>query len=343
MPTPASATTAGVAALILGAGARRAVRNARALDLAGKVVLITGASRGLGYRLAQEFARRGATLALCARDGEHLAGAAAEIEDTGGKGHMRALDVADAEAVQSFVDDTVERFGRLDVIVNNAGVINVGPAQVQGLADYHEAMDVMFWGTVHTTLAALPHLRTSGNGRIVNITSIGGKISAPHLLPYVSAKFAATGFSEGLRADLAAEGVLVTTVVPGMMRTGSYRHAQVKGRRPAEYAWFALGSGLPFTSTSADRAARRIVAAARRGDAEVILTLPAKIAARVQGVAPGTTARLLSLVSRALPDADEDDTELVPGHELESGATRSPVMRLARRGAEDLRQEGRTG
>jgi NAD(P)-dependent dehydrogenase (short-subunit alcohol dehydrogenase family) len=340
MPSPATVAAGGLVGLL---AASRTVRRLRALDLSDKVVLITGASRGLGYRLAQEFGSHGAKLALCARDGEHLAGAGTELEAAGAKGHTRALDVADAEAVQEFVDDTVERFGRLDVVVNNAGIINVGPAQVQQLDDYHEAMDVMFWGTVHTTLAALPHLRAAGEGRIVNITSIGGKVSAPHLLPYVSAKFAATGFSEGLRAELAADGIRVTTVVPGMMRTGSYRHAQVKGERPSEYAWFALGAGLPFVSTSADRAAKRIVAATRRGDAEVILTLPAKVAARAQGVAPALTGRALGLVNRLLPDAGPDDTNLVPGHTLESGVTRSAAMRLGKQAAEDLRQEERTG
>src|SRR5437763_6845434 len=114
------------------------------------------------------------------------------------------------------------RHGRLDVVVNNAGIIEVGPQGTMSLADCQTVMGVNFWGAVHVTLAALPHLRRSSSGQILNITSIGGVVPIPHLLPYTCAKFAMVGLSEGLATELGGTGVRVTTIVPGLMRTGSY-------------------------------------------------------------------------------------------------------------------------
>ena len=107
-------------------------------------------------------------------------------------------------------------------MVNNAGMIQVGPLATTTKEDFVTALDVMFWGTLYPTLAVLPQMRARGRGHIVNITSIGDLVSVPHLLPYTCAKFAAVGLSEGLRAELGPVGIRVTTVVPGLMRTGSY-------------------------------------------------------------------------------------------------------------------------
>src|SRR5204863_2590958 len=128
---------------------------------------------------------------------------------------------------------------------------------------------------VHTTLDVMPDMRARREGRIVNISSIGGKVSVPHLLPYSASKFALVGLSEGLRAELAKDGIVVTTVCPGLMRTGSPRNAQFKGQHRAEYAWFTLSDSMPFFSQSAERAARQILSACRHGEAEVVLSLPA--------------------------------------------------------------------
>ena len=161
---------------------------------------------------------------------------------------------------------TTERFGRMDVLVNNAGIISVGPAQAMTRQDFAEAMDVDFWGTLNPILAVLPQMRERRGGRIVNITSIGGKVSVPHLLPYSCAKFAATALSEGLRAELARDGIVVTTIVPGLLRTGSYDQALFKGDHAGEYDWFSVSDNLPGQSISAERAAREIVRATRRGE-----------------------------------------------------------------------------
>jgi short-subunit dehydrogenase len=176
-----------------------------------------------------------------------------------------------------------------------------------------------------------------GGGRIANVTSIGGKLSVPWLLPYSTAKFAAVGFSEGLRAELAGTGVKVTTVVPGLMRTGSFLAAYFKGDRAAlEYSLFTPLSSTPATTVSAERAARRIVAAIRRGDPEVTLGLHAKLAARANGLAPGATAELLALVARALPEVR--GTGRVRGSEIDSPVDRSPLTRPGRRAAHELNQ-----
>jgi len=164
--------------------------------------------------------------------------------------------------------------------------------------DFESAMNVMFWGVVYTTLAVLPHMLERKEGRIVNITSIGGKVAVPHLLPYACSKFAAVAFSEGLRAELKGEGVKVTTIAPGLMRTGSFRQAWFKGDAEREAVWFSLGATLPGPSMSAARAARQIVAATTRGQAEKILSMPAKILALSHGLFPGATADLLGYINR---------------------------------------------
>lgn len=183
------------------------------MELSGRVALVTGASRGLGFLLARELAAQGCRVAICARDPEELGRARAALEREGAQVLAVPCDVADRVQVERLVADTVARFGSLDVLVTNAGVIQAGPLGTMRVEDFEDALAVMFWGVVLPTLAALPHLR-AGRGRIVTITSIGGKIASPHLLPYDCAKFAAVGFSEGIGAELAREGIRVTTVVP---------------------------------------------------------------------------------------------------------------------------------
>jgi short-subunit dehydrogenase len=191
--------------------------------------------------------------------------------------------------------------GPIDVLINNAGVISVGPLAEMTREDFERLLAVSFWGAYNTVEAVLPGMRQRGAGRVVNISSVGGKVSVPHLLPYSVGKFALTGYSQGLRSALAAEGIVVTTVCPGLMRTGSPPNAQFKGHNEAEYAWFTVGDSLPLLSTSAESAAAAILAACRRGDAEITLTLPAKVAVVMHALFPEQTAELLSLVDRLLP------------------------------------------
>jgi short-subunit dehydrogenase len=320
-------------ALALGAAAfaaEKAYKRATALDLDGKRAVVTGGSRGLGFALARELRSQGAHVAICARGEEQLMAARAKLGDD-----VTAIpcDVGDRAQVEAFVEEV----GPVDVLINNAGVIAVGPWQTQTIDDFREMLDIQFWGVVHTTLAVLPSMVERGSGRIANVTSIGGKVSVPWLLPYNSAKFAAVGFSEGLRAELAGTGVKVTTVVPGLMRTGSFLAAYFKGDRASlEYSLFAPLSGTPATTVSAERAAKRIVAALRRGDPEITLGLHAKLAARANGVAPGAVQAALSLVARALPEVH--GTERLRGSEIESRVDELPVTAPGRRAADRLNQ-----
>src|SRR3954447_20844402 len=279
------------------------------------VAVVTGASRGLGFLLACELADRGHNLVVNARSADGLAAPATGLRSRGVQVDEVAGDVSDPEVAARLVTAATGRFGRLDVLVANAGVIQVGPVQAMRPEDFAEAMDVMYWGVVRPTLAAMPALRAH-HGRVLVVTSIGGKLPPPHLLPYTAAKHAAVGFAEGLRVEAARDGVSVTVAVPGLMRTGSTGNALFTGDRPAERGWFTVADSLPGLSMDAEKAARRLVRAALRGRPEITLTLPAKLGARVHALAPSTTLRVLSLVNRLLP-GPQDTGAPQPGHTAE--------------------------
>lgn len=330
------ALTSGVA---LALAVNKALRQALAEDLTGQVVIVTGSSRGLGLALAREFARQGAKVVLCARDAEQLEWARADIEKRGAEALAVECDVTNPDDVARLVTTATARFGRVDVLVNNAGTIQVGPSDMQTRADFEDALNEMFWSVYNCTTAVLPQMRARHSGRIVNITSIGGKISVPHLLPYSTAKFAATGFSEGLRAELAKDGITVVTVIPGLMRTGSPVNAIFKGQNEKEYTWFALSDNIPGVSINAERAARQIVAAARRGEAEAIISLPAQAAVLFHGVFPGLTIDIAALVNRLLPAPGGIGKGRATGRESQTHITESPLLTLGKRAGERFHQE----
>ena len=286
-------------------------RRRETFELPGKVVLITGGSRGLGLALARAYAWEGARLALCARDAAELRAATDDLRGLTSEVLAVPCDVGDPEQVETMVNAVIQHYGRIDVLVNNAGVMQVGPLHTMTLPDFEHAMEVIFWGQVHTTLAALPHILKSGEGRIVSITSIGGKVSVPHMLPYSCAKFAAVAFSEGLRAELAGTGVKAVTIAPGLMRTGSFLNAQFKGNNPNEATWFSLAASLPGISISAKRAAAGIVAATKRGTADKVLGAPASLLAIFHGLFPGLTADVLGLIKQTLPDGRGGQNRLI--------------------------------
>ena len=283
-------------------------------DLQGQTALVTGGSRGLGLLVSRELARAGCNVAICARDADELERARADLARYGGQVETVVCDVSDQLQVRRMIERVTIRFGQIDVLVNNAGVIQVGPVENQTLDDFRMAMDVMYWGVVYPTLAVLPQMRARGYGRIANVTSIGGKISVPHLLPYSSAKFAAVGFSEGLAAEVAKVGITATTIVPGLMRTGSHFHALFKGEHEAEYGAFAPAASLPLVSMDAERAAEQIVQSIRRGESVRCLGITAALASRFHGLFPGTTVELLGLVNRLLPGPARGATDAMPGY-----------------------------
>ena len=302
--------------------AMRAVKSSH-YDFGGKVVLITGGSRGLGLVLARQLARDAARLVLLARDELELRQAAADIRD-----RMPGIDLITVQAdvrkrydVERAVALVLERFGRVDVVINNAGTMQVSPMDHMAPSDYEEAMSTHFWGALHLSLAVIPYMRRQGGGRIVNISSIGGRIAVPHMVPYSASKFALTGLSDGLRAELARDNIVVTGVYPGLMRTGSPVNAQFKGRRSEEYTWFAIAASLPGLTISAERAADQILGACRRGDAELVITMSAKLAILARTLAPELFARAMSVVNRMLPAATGPD-----GNRTEDGRTAGSAM-----------------
>jgi len=289
--------------------ANEALSRAREADLHGQVALVTGGTRGLGLALARELADGGCRLVICARDETELQTAGEDLERQGAEVLAIRCDVADKADVDRMIAVALEVYGRIDLLICNAGVIQVGELSSMEVADFQQAMDIMYWGVLYTVLAVLPGMRERRAGRIGIVTSIGGKISMPHMLPYNAAKFAAVGLSEGLHAELADDGITVTTIVPGLMRTGSYLNAWFSGddaSREAHYRLFAPISTLPMMSASADRSASVFVRAIRRGAAECIYPFPFSLVARAHGLAPAATTRVLALVDRLLPESGGD-------------------------------------
>jgi NAD(P)-dependent dehydrogenase (short-subunit alcohol dehydrogenase family) len=329
---------AGVAALLLA----QAWRRRTSYDFAGKSVVITGGSRGLGLILARQLADQGASLTLAARTEEDLEQAAEDIRSRTRAAHVLTVsaDLRDRDDAERVVASAVEEYGRIDVLINNAGIIQMGPVDHMNPDDYDDAMKTHFWGPLYATLAAVPFMRRQGEGRIVNISSIAGRIAVPHLAPYSASKFALTGLSDGLRYELARDNILVTTVCPGLMRTGSPVNAMFKGRRPEEYAWFAISGSLPLTSIDADRAARQIVEACRHGEAELVITLQAKVAILARTIAPEFFADAMSFMNHLLPPPTGHEGDRPrPGHESESTLVPAPVREATHRAAERNNEE----
>jgi NAD(P)-dependent dehydrogenase (short-subunit alcohol dehydrogenase family) len=315
-----------------GVALSRILRARRAIDFNGKSVLIFGGSRGLGLVLAREFVDEGARVTLAARDQDELERAKADLTRNGIAPSIVRCDVRDRASVDATVEHVVDEHGVIDVLINDAGIIEVGPLEHMCVADFENALNTHFWGPLFSILAALPHMRRRGAKRIVNISSIGGKISVPHLLPYSASKFALTGLSEGLRAELAAEGFAVTTVCPGLMRTGSTYNARFKGQHRQEFAWFHTADSLPGISIGARRAASQIVDACRHGDPELVITSTAKLAVLVNALSPSLTARLMAIVNRALPAATHlDGNTSRPGWQSVSPVAPSRLTTLADR------------
>jgi short-subunit dehydrogenase len=315
----------GVASAAAGALAHSIYQSSRESEITGEVVLVTGGSRGLGLALARRFAREGCRIAICARDAVELERARQDLREHDAEVQAVICDVSKRSEVEQMMREVTAHYGRIDILVNCAGLIQVGPIEEMVLEDFEDAMNAIFWGTVYPCLELLPAFQARNSGRIVNIASIGGMVSIPHMLPYSSAKNAVMGFSEGLRSELAGTGIAVTTIVPGLMRTGSYNAALFKGDQAAESEWFSLGASLPGISMSAERAARHIVNAVKRGDAEKVLTMAAAVLATAHAFAPGAIQDLLGLVKGLVLPKGVDNKHSRPGYALEN--LRSPKMR----------------
>jgi short-subunit dehydrogenase len=331
----AVAIGAGTAWLLLGAAQARARRK----RLAGQVVLITGGSRGFGLALACEFAKLQCQIAICARDQDELMRAQEVLMRAGREAFTVACDISDSNGVTAMLDAVTRHYGHIDILVNNAGEITVSSFENLQAADFEQAMAVMFWGTLYATLAVLPSMKARSHGRIVNVTSIGGKVSVPHLLSYSCAKAAALAFSNGLRSEVRQFGIEVTTIIPGLMRTGSHVNAGFKGDQAAEAGWFGAAASLPLLSLDADRAARLAIKAICMGNSESVLGVPAQILSRAQTLVPGLTAEVLRLGNVLLPKGSADRS-MKAGRDLEDqhGLLYRVLTTLGKRAGQRLNQ-----
>lgn len=295
--------------------------------LRDKVVVITGGSTGLGLALARKLASEGCTLALCARSEEDLEVTRIEFISHGFKVFTSVCDVSQPEQVDAFIEAVLARFGKIDILVNNAGVIMVGAAESFELEEYQEAMDIIYWGIVHTTRAILPHFKAVGEGQIVNITSIGGVVAIPQLSPYVAAKFAAVGYSMGLAAELQKDKITVSTVIPGLMRTGSFINALFQKGNRKEFKLFSAMSTAPLITISADKAVREILSVIRHRKTFTVLGIPAKVIRQLYHFIPGTMVKIFGFLNQFIPSI-EGHTQFVKGETIRQNSSRSEVPLL---------------
>lgn len=333
--------------LLAGAGlsyaARSWLRAKRRIELAGRVVVVTGSSSGLGLLIAREAARKGARVVVVARDSDAINQVAQELVAEGAPEALAIpTDIADQDAVEAMIAQVIAQFGRIDVLINNAALMMVGPLEAIDLADLRRLLDVNFWGGVYCSLAALPHMKKAGGGRIGNVISIGGRVAMPHMLPYTVGKFAFSGFSRGIYPELVKENIFVTSFHPAMIRTGGHTNALMKGDREAEYAWFAGGDVNPITASSAHVAAARFLEAICNGDPEARVSLPARLVPIVESISPAWFAEVSALIERGMPHAGSADERLgpaIPGGQL-GGTTAEFLSRLvperARPGSESV-------
>jgi NAD(P)-dependent dehydrogenase (short-subunit alcohol dehydrogenase family) len=250
-------------------------------DFNGRVAAITGAGSGIGRALADALSRRGAHLALSDIDDPGLAETVARCEGRGVTVTSQHLDVADRDAVYGWAGRVVADHGRVNLVINNAGVALGATVESMSYEDFEWLMNIDFWGVVYGTKAFLPHLKESGEGHIVNLSSVFGLISVPSQSAYNAAKFAVRGFSDTLRMELEIEGapVSVTTVHPGGIKTNIARNARMDHSVSgiAGDPDKALANFERAFITSPEKAARQILAAVRRDRRRALIGPDAKV------------------------------------------------------------------
>jgi len=243
---------------------------------AGKVAVVTGASAGMGRSLAVELARARARLAICDVDAAGLAYTAKLCADLGAQVQQHTVNVAEREEVLVFADEVAAHYGVVNYVFNNAGIAFLGSVERSDFKDIERVMDVDFWGVVNGTKAFLPHLIASGDGHLVNTSSIVGFLGLPTMNAYAAAKFAVRGFTESLRQEMLASGapVTVTCVHPGFVKTDIAKSSEsVDGSTPDNI--IAVFDRIAITS--ADDAAKTIIVGARKGRARILVGPDAKV------------------------------------------------------------------
>jgi NAD(P)-dependent dehydrogenase (short-subunit alcohol dehydrogenase family) len=324
----------GLAGLVLAGAVRRRLRR---LDLRGRVAVVTGGGRGLGLAITRELVQRGCRVAICGRDGELIHRSVRGFQVQGADVIGRGCDASDAAQVDSFFAWVVEQYGHIELLVNNAGQCFVGPAAELQAEDMQGALRNIFWAQYYPTMAVLPQMRSRKLGRIANVTSIGGKLPLPHQAAYVTAKYAATGWSETLGVELRKEGVYVSTISPPPLRNGAPLHVHFNGRVEEEFGWFTRSLTSRLSAIGAERAARTVVDALAHADPERAVSLSSWLLSRAHGLAPTLTARCLGWVDRLLPPAAAPgvSSRMRLGADIVAQSTDDDVQRLARRARRD--------
>ncbi|MCV7257460.1 SDR family NAD(P)-dependent oxidoreductase [Mycobacterium shimoidei] len=244
---------------------------------AWKVAVVTGAGSGIGRALAIELARSGAKLAISDVDIDGLAQTEERVKTIGAPVKADRLDVTEREAFLAYADEVAEHFGKVNQIYNNAGIAFNGDIEISQFKDIERVMDVDFWGVVNGTKAFLPHLIASGDGHVINVSSVFGLFSVPGQAAYNSAKFAVRGFTEALRQEMARAGhpVKVTTVHPGGIKTAIARNMEAPDGVDISHLSRTFDKRL--ANTSPQKAARIILDGVRQNKARVLVGLDAKI------------------------------------------------------------------
>ena len=271
---------------------------------AGKVAVVTGAGSGIGQALAIELARSGARVAISDVNTEGLAATEERLKAIGAQVKADRLDVTEREAFELYADAVREHFGKVNQIYNNAGIAFAGDIEVSPFKDIEKVMDVDFWGVVNGTKVFLPHLVESGDGHVINISSVFGLFSLPGQAAYNAAKFAVRGFTEALRQEMMAAGhpVKVTTVHPGGIKTNIARNmTTVEAVNKHE---LAKTFDNKLASTSPEKAARVILDGVRKNRARVLVGADAKALDLIVRITGSGYQRLFSTVmSRIVPEA----------------------------------------
>jgi len=307
--------------------------------LAGKKVLVVGGSRGLGFAAARRFLREGADVAICARSEAELTRAvgalrdvAETMRDTAGEAPKvlsLCADVTETQAASAMIEKVIAEFGRVDVLVNCAVEVTIGPLEALTAEDFEQAFRGIFFAVYRPTMAVLPHMKARGFGRIVNVSSVAGKAPVPHSGTYVAGKFAATGFSAICAAELRKYGICVSTIFPPPLRNGAWLNGSYKGLAEEELTWFARSLHSPLTSADPERAARAIVEAARFGDVERMVTPSSFLQARLHALCPSLSIALAAFLDARLPNTPPGAAAL-PAFSGEELVTHSGMPALGR-------------
>ncbi len=297
-------------------GLRAAIRYKRKFNYQNKVVFVTGGARGLGLEMARLLGAEGAKLAICSRNAEQLEKARKELEALGVPVLSLTCDVKEQKEVASAIEAIQQHYGRIDVLINNAGFISVGPLENMTTHEFEEAMRTHFWGPLYAMQAVLPLMKKQGQGRIINVSSVAGIASLPHMVPYSTSKAALINLSEGYREEYIKHKIYITLAIPGLVRTGAHENAAIKGKQEQEFTWFSVLDANRLTSASAKKVAKQILEGGRYGVSRVIMPIHANLFSVLQGVAPGLTTDFLSLINSLLPKAASEDTGRLKGYNI---------------------------